>query len=120
MLEARARDAHGNETPASLTVTVVPASAARPYISISEPRGQSYNEGALITMRARVISEAAIAHVRLALGASEVTLTQPPWQHTFRAPQLQAPPGIVVARASAVDVLGRRECPGRGGGDDPG
>ncbi|HEY0094894.1 MAG TPA: Ig-like domain-containing protein, partial [Archangium sp.] len=112
VLEARARDPQGNESTVSLPVTVVPVSAARPTVALSVS-GTSYiiKEGTPITLYAQVFSEAVVARVRLALGTTEVTLTQPPWQHTFRAPQFAQFPGKLLARASAVDVLERESVP---------
>ncbi|MET0405376.1 MAG: Ig-like domain-containing protein, partial [Cystobacter sp.] len=111
VLEARARDPHGNESTVSLPVTVVPVSTPRPSIALLNPRNATYPQGFDITLQAQVSSEIAVARVRLALGASEVKLTQPPWQHTFRAPRLELAPGVILARAAVWDVLGREGVP---------
>ena len=112
VLEARARDSQGNLSQASLTVTVAPPSTARPYVVLKTPSNSSnLTEGTWVTVRARVHSEVAITSVRLRLGEEEVTLLQPPWEASLRAPRVAPPSQKVMVRATAVDRLGRESVP---------
>jgi hypothetical protein len=112
VLEARVRDTRGNETRSELSVTVAPPTTQRPSIAITEPASnRTYTEGIALTMSARVTSEVTISSVRLMLGGTEVTLSQPPWQHTFTVPRVAPPSQTIPVRAIAVDRLGRESLP---------
>ncbi|HEX8700522.1 MAG TPA: hypothetical protein VF815_16855, partial [Myxococcaceae bacterium] len=111
VLQARARDSHGNQRQASLTVTVAPPSTARPYVQLEALSPSNVTEGTWVTVRARVHSEVAITSVRLGLGSEAVTLSQPPWEASLRAPRVPPPFQRVAVRASAVDRLGRESVP---------
>ncbi|MHB8874563.1 MAG: Ig-like domain-containing protein, partial [Myxococcaceae bacterium] len=104
----RARDPRGNEAVASLSLTVDPPSA-KPTVAITAPsNGASFQEGSPVVVTLAPAAQAGLASVEVQLDTQTITLTGPPWTHTFTAPPVAGTARAMSLSAAAIDAVGAR------------